>query len=180
MLSITVKGEEFYDESVEEFFTKEDVVLHLEHSLVSLSKWESIWEVPFLGKGDKTSEQIFSYIECMCLTPLSSPAVFTRMTQENIEAVNAYLDSKQTATTITEQRGGGRNTEIITSEVIYHWMVAYRIPFETQYWNLNRLFALIRIAGIKNSKPKRMSPSEMAARNRELNAQRKQQLGTRG
>jgi hypothetical protein len=90
------------------------------------------------------------------------------------------LDSKQSATTISEVSKGGSSREVITSELIYYWMVNYNIPAEYQYWNLNRLFNLIRIAGVKNSKPKKMSRSEMAARNRELNAQRRQQLGTAG
>lgn len=180
MLTITVPGDENYNEETQEFFTTGDIVLHFEHSLVSLSKWESIWEVPFLGKGDRTPEQLFSYIECMCLHAVSSPDIFTRLSADNLEAINTYLDSKQSATTINDTSKGSGSREIITSELIYYWMVASKIPAEYQYWNLNRLFNLIRISGVKNSKPKRMSPSEMAARNRELNAKRRDQLGTAG
>jgi hypothetical protein len=180
MLTITVLGQELYNEETGEFFTKDDVVLNLEHSLVSLSKWESIWEVPFLGKGERTPEQLFSYVECMCLHAVSSPDVFTSLSSDNLEAINKYLDSKQSATTISEVSKASSNREIITSELIYYWMVNYNIPSEYQYWNLNRLFNLIRIAGVKNTKPKKMSRSEMAARNRELNAQRRQQMGTSG
>lgn len=179
MLTITVLGAEYFNESTQEFGTKDDTVLHLEHSLVSLSKWESIWEVPFLGKGTRTPEQLLSYVECMCLHAVSSPEVFLRLSSDNLETINAYLESKQSATTIAESKSG-TSREIITSEVIYHWMVSYNIPFECQHWNLNRLFNLIRIAGIKNAKPKKMSPSEMAARNRQLNAERRQQMGTSG
>ena len=210
MLAITVLGAEQFNEETQEFFTKDDVVLNLEHSLVSLSKWEAIWEVPFLTKDERTPEQLYSYVECMCLHPVSSPDVFFRLSPENLEEINRYLDSKQSATTITDINKGGPSREVITSELIYYWMVAFNIPFECEAWhlnrlfslikicniknskpqkmsrsemaqrNLNRLFNLIRIIGIKNTKPKKMSPSEMAARNRELNAQRRQQMGTRG
>lgn len=180
MLAITVLGKEHYNEETQEFLTKDDVVLNLEHSLVSLSKWESIWEVPFLSNAARTPEQLFSYVECMCLHPVSSPDVFHRLSSANLEEINAYLDSKQSATTITEITKGGGSREVITSELIYYWMVSSNIPFECQYWNLSRLFNLIRIVGIKNTKPKKMSPSQMAARNRELNAQRREQFGTRG
>jgi hypothetical protein len=179
MLTITVPGQEFYDESTGEFFTKGDVVLHLEHSLVSLSKWESIWEVPFLAKGERTPEQLYSYVKCMCTHALSDEEVFGRLTEENLTQINNYLDAKNSATVFSESRGAP-SREVITSEIIYYWMVQSNIPFETQHWNLNRLFNLIRIYGIKNSKQKRMSRSDALSQQHALNEQRRQALGTSG
>lgn len=180
MLSIIVPGKEHFNEETQEFETRGDVVLHLEHSLASLSKWESIWEEPFLSNGQRTTEQLISYVECMCVCAVSSSEVFSRLTEENVESINAYLDSKQSATRITEIKNQAPSREVVTSELIYYWMVSYRIPFECDQWNLNRLFTLIRICGIKNTKQKPMSKAALAARNRELNAQRRQQLGTNG
>lgn len=180
MLTIVVPGIDLYDEVREEFTNAEGFTLELEHSLVSLSKWESIFEKPFLGKEDKTTDEVLGYVKAMILTPDVPPDVFDRLSKENVEAINKYIDAKMTATWFSDRPNSARNREVITSELIYYWMVSLNIPFECQHWHLNRLFTLIRIFNIKNAKPKKMSRSEMAARNRELNAQRRAQLGTTG
>lgn len=180
MLKIVIEGEEFYNEEEKTFETINDVHLELEHSLVSVSKWESIYEKPFLTPGVKSSEEIFDYIKAMVLTPNVDLDVLYTCSQKNLDKIQEYIDSNQSATTfgaMPERRGPG---EIITSELIYYWIVSFNIPFECQYWHLNRLFSLIRICNIKNSKPKRMSRNEIAQRNRELNAQRREKLGTSG
>ena len=180
MLTIVVSGDEFFNDDTNEFLTVGDVVLELEHSLVSLSKWESIYEKPFLGKDKKSPEEIFGYIKAMILTPDFSPDVLNRLSGQNLADINAYIESKYSATTfgqMPEQSGRG---EVITAELIYYWMVAFTIPFECELWHLNRLFALIRICNIKNSKPKKMGRHEVAARNRMLNEQRRAQLSTSG
>jgi hypothetical protein len=102
------------------------------------------------------------------------------MRQKNLDEINAYIEAKHTATTFSQMPAKTGRGEIITSELLYYWMIAFNIPFECQHWHLNRLFSLIRICSIKNQPQKKMSRSEIAARNRELNAQRKAQLGTRG
>lgn len=180
MLRLVVSGVEHYDEEEEKFFTVGDVTLEMEHSLVSLSKWESKYEKPFLDKTEKSAEEILDYIKMMLLTPGIPEEVFSKLSEENIQAINAYIDAKMTATWFHEEPGSRRSQEVVTAELIYYWMVAFQIPFECQYWHLNRLFTLIRICNIKNSKPKKMSRAEVAARNRELNAQRKAQFATRG
>lgn len=181
MLKLIVPAEEYFNDETQEFFTQDaDVELELEHSLVSLSKWESKYEKPFLGAKDKTSEEIYEYIKCMIITENVDPDIIFQFNQENLREINAYLDSKQSATTfgsMPQRRGPG---EIITSELVYYWMIAYTIPFECQYWHLNRLFALIRICNIKNSKPEKMSRNELAQRNRDLNARRRAELNTKG
>lgn len=180
MLTITVPGIDLYDERNEVFTTAEGYVLELEHSLVSLSKWESIHEKPFLSSETKTNEEVFAYIKAMCLTSNIPPEVFHRISKQNIADINAYIDAKMTATWFNEIKETKKSREVITAELIYYWMISYNIPIEFQHWHLNRLFTLIKIFNVKNSPPKKMSAAEMAARNRELNAQRKAQMGTRG
>jgi len=180
VLQVIVEGDEFFNEETSEFTSVGDVVLELEHSLVSLSKWESEFQVPFLSRSEKTSQEIFGYIKAMILTEDFDPDIILRFTQDNLNKINAYIESKQSATTFGLMPETGGRGETITSELIYYWLVAFNIPFECQYWHLNRLFALIRICNIKNSPEKKMSKSEIAMRNRALNEQRKAQLGTHG
>ena len=180
MLTIVVPGVEMFDEQTQEFFTVADVTLDLEHSLVSLSKWESIYEKPFLGKGERTSEEVLHYIKLMTLTPDVPDDVFKKLSEDNITAINDYLEAKMTATWFSDAPGAPSTRDVITAELIYYWMVTFQIPFECENWHLNRLFTLIRVCNIKQAKPKKLSRSEVAARNRELNAQRRAQLGTKG
>lgn len=180
MLRIIIPGEEHFDDETQSFSTVDDVVLDLEHSLVSLSKWESEYQKPFLSTAEKSSEEIFGYLKAMVITPKVGPDVLYQLTQQNIDQIQEYVDSSQSATTfgnMPERRGPG---EVITSELIYYWMVAFNIPFECQHWHLNRLFSLIRVCNLKNSKPKPLSRHEIAERNRALNAKRKEELNTRG
>jgi len=116
----------------------------------------------------------------MILTPNFPPEVLQKLSQENIDKINNYIEAKMTASWITEVSNTPRSREVITSELIYYWMVAFTIPFECENWHLNRLFTLIKICNVKNSKPVKRSRSDMAARQRELNAQRRAQLGSQG
>lgn len=180
MLSIVLSGEEFFDEETEEFKSVGDFILEMEHSLVSLSKWESKFQKPFLGPASKSPDEIIAYVEAMVLNSIVPENWWQRLSKKNLEQINEYIESKQSATTfgtIPEHKGRG---ETITSELIYYWMVMFNIPFECEKWHLNRLFALIRICNVKNSKPKKMSKNEIAQRNRELNAQRRAQYNTTG
>ena len=180
MLKIIVPGNDFFDDSIQEFVTVGDLVVELEHSLVSLSKWESIYEKPFLAPGEKSSEEILGYIKTMLINPEIPSDVFSRLSEDNLSKINEYIDAKMTATWFSEQRGQLKSQEIITSELIYYWMITFQIPIMCENWHLNRLFTLIRICNIKNAAPKKMSRSETAARNRELNAQNRARLGTKG
>lgn len=180
MLTIVVPGTEMYDEIKQEFVREGDITLELEHSLVSLSKWESKYEKPFLGKDSKTTEEVLDYVKCMTLTPNIPPEVFYNLSEGNINDINNYIEAKMTATWFNDTPGAPPSREIITSELVYYWMITFQIPFECQYWHINRLFTLIRVCNVKQAKPKKMSKAEIAHRNRELNAQRRSQLGTKG
>jgi hypothetical protein len=180
MLTIVVPGVEMFDETIQEFVTRGDVSLDLEHSLVSLSKWESIYEKPFLGKADKTTEELLGYVKCMTLTPNVPEEVYQRLSEDNIKVINDHLEARMSATWFNEAPGAPSSRDVITAELIYYWMVTFQIPFECENWHLNRLFTLIRVCNVKQAKPKKMSRSDLAARNRELNAQRRAQLGTSG
>lgn len=179
MLKLTIPKSEFYNERTEEFIYLDEVELQLEHSLESISKWESKWNKPFLSSTDKTVEEIIDYIRCMTLTENVELDAYERLTERNIKEINSYIDAPMTATTFNETNNrGGR--DIITSEIIYYWMISFNIPFECQYWHLNRLLALIKVCNIKNNPPQKMSKQEVLARNKALNAQRRQNLNTKG
>jgi hypothetical protein len=180
MLTIVVPGVEMFDEQSREFVMEGNVTLELEHSLVSLSKWESKHEKPFLGAEEKSTAEVLDYIKFMAVTPDVPDDVWKKLSEENVSQINDYIEAKMTATWFSEPPGAPKTRDVITAELIYYWMITFEIPFECETWHLNRLFTLIRVCNIKQSKPQKMSRSELAARNRELNAQRKKQLGTRG
>lgn len=179
MLKVTIAEQELYDESQNIFLTTREITLSLEHSLVSLSKWESEWKKPFLTNKNYSREETLSYIKYMTLTQNVDDSVYSFMPQDIIDKILNYIDDPMTATTFRKEKTRGRG-EIITAEIIYHWMIEFSIPFECQKWHLNRLLTLIKVRNIKTSKPKRMSKSEIIQRNKELNAQRRSSLGTKG
>lgn len=186
MLKLTIPGIENWDSKNNVFVYTDVVELELEHSLVSLSKWEAEWGKPFLGPDIKSDEETLSYVRIMTLTPDISPEVYNRLSHDNIRKVNEYLEAKMTATWFNErgpQKAGPKKREIITAEIIYHWMISFQIPFEAEHWHLNRLITLIKVLNEKNApadKNRKMSPREVAQRNRELNEQRLAKLGTSG
>jgi hypothetical protein len=182
MLELTI-GTEGWDEEAEKFVRIDPITLQFEHSLVSMSKWESVYMVPFLsGTSAKTPEQIFEYIKMMVVTPGVDPASLTieRFSQLDLNKIQKYIDSSESATTFGEMPVKKGSKETITSELVYYWLVAFNIPWEAERWHLNRLFALIRICNLKQSKPKKIPRHELAQRNREINEARKKALGTTG
>lgn len=182
MLTITIEAVELFDDTSKEFIKTEEVILQLEHSLVSLSKWESKWEKPFLGDSEKTTQQTLDYVRCMTINGDYPIEVYARLTNKNISEISKYIDSKMSATWFNEKQGGkpAVNREVITSEIIYYWMISLTIPFECQYWHLNRLLTLIKVCNQKNAPEKKMGRQELIARNKALNEARKAQLNTTG
>lgn len=180
MLYITVPAVELWNENTEQFVHTNEQTLQLEHSLVSLSKWESKWRKPFLSNKDKTNDEVLDYIKCMTLTQNVSPMTYACLTQDNIIEINKYIESPMTATSFSEDGNKKNSREIITAELIYYWMIALNIPFECQKWHLNRLLTLIRVCSIKNAPPQKKSSRDIMRSNAALNAARKKQLGTRG
>lgn len=181
MLRITIPaGEERWDEVNEVFVYPKEQTLQLEHSLVSLSKWESKWCKPFLTRQAKTFEETLDYVKCMTLTQNVNPEVYNYLTIANIDMINQYIDAPMTATRFSDEKNTKTNREQVTAEIIYYWMISLNIPFECQKWHLNRLLTLIKVCNIKNSPPKKRSKKEIMRRNTALNEMRKKQLHTRG
>ena len=181
MLQLVVPMEpEMWDEVNEVFIPPKTVTLQLEHSLVSLSKWESKWCKPFLSNKGLTDEESLDYIKCMAISKNVNPEVFDHFTKENVKAVIDYINAPMTATTFSKESNGKTNKEIVTSELIYYWMIAYNIPSEYQKWHLNRLLTLIRVCGIKNAPPKKMGKGEIMRNNAALNAARRAKLHSKG
>ncbi len=180
MLRITIPAVEQWDEAKQEFIYTKEQTLSLEHSLVSISKWESKWCKPFLTKQEKTFEETLDYIKCMTITQNVDPEVYNYLTNENIKAINEYIESPMTATYFSDEQNSKTSREQVTAELIYYWMIALNIPFECQKWHLNRLLTLIKVCSIKNQPPKKRSRKEIMSRNAALNAARRKQLNTKG
>ena len=179
MLQIIVPATEQWDEIKQEFVYTKETTLQLEHSLVSLSKWESKWCKPFLSKEDMTTEETIDYIRCMTITQNVNPEVYTCLSDENIAQVRDYIQAPMTATFFRKENGPP-SREIITSELIYYWMITLNIPFECQKWHLNRLLTLIRVCNIKNQPAKRRSQREIMEYNTALNEARRKKLNSKG
>lgn len=183
-LTVTINEQEFFDEETRRFSKSagEDVTLELEHSLVSLSKWEAIHGIPFLSSADSlTTELVFDYLKCMVVTENVDPNLLAYCTQEDLERIQKYISSGASATTfpnLPKQRSGPKET--ITSELIYYWMTGFQIPFEAENWHLSRLLNLIQICSIKSSKPQKRSRAEAMAERNRINAERKAKLNTTG
>lgn len=181
MLQLRVPGRELFDETTQTFVQTKDTVLKLEHSLLSISKWESKWCKPFLinsNQKEHTSEEMLDYIRCMTLNSNSiSKNVYNALTPQNKKTIQNYMNHPMTATTVRSSKKA--NKEIITSELIYCWMISYQIPFECEKWHINRLLMLIKVCGAVNN-PKKMSKEEILRQNRALNAARKRALHTKG
>lgn len=187
MLQITIPASvyEQYDEESNEFIytvVGKDQTIKLEHSLVSISKWEAKWCKPFFSKNKKSREEILDYIKFMTLTQNVDPEVYERLTSENVRQIDEYLEAPMTATTVSGDGSGKgkKGNEVVTSEVIYYWMIALEIPVEFQKWHINRLLMLVRVCSAKNQPAKKMSKRDIMAQNAALNEARKKQLNTRG
>jgi hypothetical protein len=179
MLQIVVPETEQWDAANRRFIYTKKQTLSLEHSLVSLSKWESRWNIPFLSKDPKTDEQTIDYIRCMTLTQNVDPDVYHNLSDENILQVKQYIDLPMTATVIKKEKHSGSNS-FVTAEIIYYWMVAFNIPFECQKWHLNRLLTLIEVCDQKSKPAKKMGKNAIFKQNVAINAARRKQFNSKG
>lgn len=187
MKEVTIGNLELYDEEKNEFVYLEATTLQLEHSLISLKKWEEKWKVPFLSKKDKTEEQLRDYIRCMTITPKNvNPKVYKYMPLPIVNEIQEYINDSMTATWFSDNKtiGGQTNSnQVITAEIIYYWMITFNVPVEFQKWHLNQLLTLIRVLSIKNTPKGKMTAKERqsaAAQRRALNEARLAKLHTTG
>lgn len=180
MLTITIQ-EELWDDDAEIFRYLDVATLEFEHSLVSLSKWESRFHKPFLTPDKKTPEEMIGYFEAMLVTTEYAPQLMSLLDEDHLEQIDAYINNPMTGTTVSNlPQNQSRSSERISAELIYFWMSQYQISMECERWHLNRLFTLIKVHHAKTQKPQKMSQQSNAQRMAELNAQRKAQLGTKG
>lgn len=181
MLTLNVLIEpERYDERIGEFIPEKSMSIQLEHSLVSLQKWESKWKKAFLSKENQTHEETIDYIKCMTLTENVPPEVYENLGAKHYDEISKYIDSPMTATTIAKPNTKTINGEKITAELIYYWMIALNIPFEYRTWHLNQLITLVEVCNVKNTPPKKMNKKEIMQRNKELNEKRRKEYNTKG
>lgn len=187
MFELNTKGSEWYDDSTSEFITIPSCSLRLEHSLVTISKWEAKWHKPFLSmrelarKNELTNEMLLDYFNCMSLDGPIPPIVLNNLGNEEIKAINDYIEDPATATWFSNSnsnKGGSR--EVITSEVLYYYMITLNIPIECEHWHLNRLLTLIRVCNEKNAPPTKRSRQSILKSNAAINAARRKALNTKG
>lgn len=181
MLVLDIPERELFDESTDRFIKIKAQTLKLEHSLISISKWESRWLKPFLTKEKKTQEELLDYIKCMNTNPVQDTDVVQYLSANELNKIIDYIDSPMTATTVTffDEKKPKTKVETVTSELIYYWMISAEIPFECEKWHINRLFALLKICSAKNA-PKKKMTKDMAQSQAALNAKRRANLKSRG
>ena len=182
MLKVKIPDQTIWNEKTERFINIKETELQLEHSLISLAKWESKWHKPFLGKEDKTEEEILDYIRCMTLTQHVDPNIYLYIPSSILKEIFDYIEDPMTATWFSnseEKRGVGKK-EVITAEIVYYWMVTLNIPVQFEKWHLNRLLTLIRVINVKNTPAKKMSKKDLLARNSQLNAARRVKFNSKG
>lgn len=178
-----VKAGELWDEKTETFIPilpQPEKTLILEHSLLSISKWESKWCKPYFSKQEKTNEESIDYIRCMTITKNVNPDVYDRLTKENIDEISAYIEAPMTATHVSKNKNGKRNRQIVTSELIYYWMITLSIPIEFQKWHINRLITLIDVCNAENAPSKKRSGRELAKEYAAINAANRKRFNSKG
>ena len=180
MLEIIVPAIEKWDERKEEFVYTKTQKLQLEHSLVSIQKWEAKWGKPFLSKDNKTNEEMLDYIRCMTITQNVNPDTYRCLSQDNLKDINDYIGKDMTATWFSNTDKKKPNRRVVTAELIYYWMIALSIPQEYKKWHLNQLITLIRVTEAEQQPKKKMNQNAEAARRRALNKERRERLKSKG
>lgn len=182
MLSVTVPSFEYFDEKNERFGVTKETTLCLEHSLIAISRWESKWNTPFLGKANKTTEECMDYVRCMTINSNVDPIIYYGMTNGMFTKIDEYINQPMTAAWFSDKEQNKKGSrEIVTADLIYYWMISFQIPFDPcEKWHLNRLLTLIRVCNIKNAPPKKMSREEILQRNRAINEARRAKMHSKG
>ena len=179
-LEIVIPETELFDESTNSFIIVNKTTLKLEHSLVSISKWESKWKKPFLGKEQKTQEESTDYIKCMTITQNVDPFIYSVIPSSEINKITEYINDPMTATTFNNKQKAPKKNTVITAEIVYYWMTELNIPFSCEKWHFNRLLTLIEVCNVKKTPPKKMNKRDILSRNAALNAARRQATGSTG
>jgi hypothetical protein len=187
-LTLEIPERELFNETDNSFIKIPKTVLTLEHSLLSVSRWESKWKKPYLPQpvlipeaNMKTVEQENDYIRCMTIGDKKvDPNVYKALTNEDRQKVSEYINDPMTATIVSQPKGKPPSREIVTSELIYYWMVAHNIPSEYEKWHLNRLLTLIQVCNSYNKPPEKMSKNDLIRSNDAINAARRAAMRTRG
>lgn len=181
MLTIYIKGQTLWDERSQMFIDVNDTVIQLEHSLLSLSKWEAKHHKAYLKKGIKlTVEEKIDYLRCMTINKNVNPYAYYLLTEDQLNQISDYTNDPQTATVFMENKEPKHTSSFITSELIYYYMFSLNIPMECQKWHLNRLLTLIKLCNIKNSPPKKQSSESTIKQYAALNAARRKRMHSRG
>lgn len=179
-LEIVIPETELFDEKTNTFINVSKTTLKLEHSLVSISKWESKWKKPFLGKEQKTQEESTDYIKCMTITQNVDPFIYSVIPSSEINKITEYINDPMTATTFNNKQKAPKKNTVITAEIVYYWMTELNIPFSCEKWHFNRLLTLIEVCNVKKTPPKKMNKRDILSRNAALNAARRQATGSTG
>lgn len=179
MLKLIIPETELFDDRTGEFINIDRTALTLEHSLISISKWESNWEIPFINTRHKTKAQTIDYIKCMTITPNVNPNVYRCITNEHIRVVNEYIDKPMTATTFSDKNKGSRNKKI-TNEEIYYQMIELGIPVEFEKWHLNRLLTLIHVCTSYRTPGNKRSTSDIIRDHKAINAANRKRFNSKG
>lgn len=181
MLEIEIPPRELWNEQKEEFIYVKGAKLRLEHSLLSISKWESKWKKRYLDEKNKlTYEESIDYVRCMTMNQNVDLEVYYGIDEKTMSQINEYINDNRSATTFTKRSDEKPGRERISSELIYYWMVSYNIPFECEKWHLSRLMTLIRICNVKQEKPPKVPKATAAASRASLNAARRRSLNSKG
>ncbi len=183
MLQIDIPDREYFDEKSQEFVVQKGKSLSLEHSLISISKWESKWKKPFLDSKEISIEEFLDYIRFMTIEKRVDDKIYYGITQKDILRIKDYIDDPMTATWFSKDSRASKvrkKPQTVTSELIYYWMIEYDIPFECEKWHLNRLLTLIKICEEKNTPAKKLTKKELGSHYQSLNAANRKKFNSRG
>lgn len=175
MLELHISETELWDPVSEKFLLVKEQSLPLEHSLLSISKWEEKWHkpMPLINNERLSGDEFLDYVRCMTISRNPDPLVYRCITAREVEAIMAYINDPHTATWFGNEKSGGNDKRPLTTELIYHLMFAFGVSKECEKWHLNRLMTQLRVEYEESKPSKKKTPAEIAERHRMLNAKRR-------